>query len=251
MNCIEFEAAVEHAVETREPLAPTMLEHTSTCTDCRQFWEVQQQLDAVIVAWRSAKPPVELVGAVLVELAKPFGADSLRRIESRLEQDDLWANEVISGSRTNAIQAPSATTRKSQSGHLAMASVAACVAFAVVFATQFSGQDRHELARAPQTRMIDRNDVNAPVDVSSTLTAVFSDLRSEYREMASETTSVAREMVNAIPHRVPVSALPVRDEIDLRPNPSDVVRMWQPIGSRVESALGFLWQAIPSEVPSG
>jgi hypothetical protein len=35
------------------------------------------------------------------------------------------------------------------------------------------------------------------------------------------------------------------------PLTDSVNSIWKPIGNRVEDALGFLWDAVPSRVPSG
>ena len=100
--------------------------------------------------------------------------------------------------------------------------------------------------------MIDQSiSANSPIDLPLTLTEVFSDLRSEYRDLASETTSVARDLVNGLPVRVEVPVRPQPDVVVFGPTANDVGRIWRPIGSRVESALSFLWQTVPSEVPSG
>ena len=88
--------------------------------------------------------------------------------------------------------------------------------------------------------------------VSSTLSRVISDLRSEYDEMANETNSAIHEVVNVIPQRVAASVMPEAEEFEvLIPDSSEVNRVWKPIETRVETALGFLLRAVPSDAPSG
>ena len=253
MNCIEFEAAIEHAVEVRQRLPSVSLEHTASCADCQALLERHRQLDTAIVAWRASKPRPGLADAVLAELALPVRLGDRDAMEDLKNYNDFSSVEAVFEPRSVSVQIDSRAKRKARPAQLAMVSVAACLFAAVVFVTRYAGrnhQNGHEMTRISPVQVREFAVVDQPPDVSGTLTAVFSDLRSEYREMASETSAVAREMVNAIPHRVSVSALPDPDEIRLHSSSNEMGSIWKPIGNRVESALGFLWQAIPSEVPS-
>ncbi len=270
MNCIEFESALERSVETRLPLEQLAVNHILDCDSCRSEWEIRCQLDTAIDAWRSdlgieavagltdqqltslanaihpATPPAELCDLVLAELLSPaiaYGA----------AKPDLTSHQLLpprglrSKSKENDI--------RRLSSFLAVASVAACLLLAVIFATNQADRNSAELARVSAPSVI-QQPITPPatptsLDVSQTLTAVLSDIRSEYRDMASETTSVARDLVNALPQHVIIPFPASRDEVELTPSSGDVVRIWRPISSQVESALGFLWQAVPSEVPAG
>lgn len=282
MNCTEFEIAAEYAVETRTSLAAVALAHLSTCGECRRAWELQQQLDVVIGAWRSVQPGVGLADGVLAEIAGTVGSNGWDLWDECDQWDD--GNEELSEVRDRRVptwderlrssfselqansgnfngatvrhgmsddQSAPVTRPTTRSGALVIASAAACLVFAVLFASQFGVNDGNNLAGNRQGRTSDVVVADTALDVSSTLTEVFSDLKSEYREMASETTAMAKDMVDAIPHRLDVSSRPDSDKIELHPNSSDMARILEPIGSRVESAFGFLWNAIPSELPSG
>ncbi len=266
MNCIEFEAALELSVETRQPLEPAAVKHTLNCDNCRSEWEIHRQLDTVIDAWRSeigiqvvagltdqqlkalastvhpATLPAGLCDLVLAELTKPALTHGP-------------AKPVAIGYQHSSPKALRSKPKNSdlprRSGALAIASVAACLFLAVIFATNQAGRDSRELVKVAPPTFVEQPIASVPLDVSQTLTAVFSDIRSEYREMASETTSVARDLVSVFPQHVSVPFQASHDEVELRPTSGDVVRIWRPISSQVESALGFLWQAVPSEVPAG
>lgn len=254
MNCIEFESAVERAVETRMPLPSALLEHAARCAECQKLWEQQRQLDEAITAWRSVMPRKSLADAVLAELALPVRLDNQDVLDDFAICDESEISLVDLKPQSFAMPVRSATEAKQRSGLLALTSVAACMIVAVVFTSQYARRDLDPARNLASERPKSQSDlkvVESNVDVSSTLTAVFSDLQSEYRGMADETTAVAREMVNAIPHPIAVSVLPDSDPISLHPNPDDLGRMWKPIGAGVESAFGFLWQTVPSQVPSG
>ncbi|MEI8021487.1 MAG: hypothetical protein WCH39_24975 [Schlesneria sp.] len=294
MNCIEFEAALELSIETRQPLeflsleeldvlsrvkvprvhgaeAPgkplvAALKHTLECESCRREWEIHCQLDTVIDAWRSeigiqaltgltdqqmkafaagidpASLPAGLRDSVLAELIDPA-------LTRGLSQPDAGTHHGLPRTAIHSKSEDSDSLRRS--GILAVASVAACLALAVIFATNQARRSSFDLARVSPAPAIEQPITVTPLDVSQTLTAVFSDIRSEYREMASETTAVARDLVNVFPQHVSVPFQATHDELELHPTSGDVVRIWRPISSQVESALGFLWQAVPSEVPAG
>lgn len=272
MNCTEFEVALERAVETREPLATTTLEHVANCAACREIWEAQQRLNAAIVAWKFAVPPTGLADAVLAKLAweddSHAESSSFWEGEALAEPSSSWEGEApaepssplkatvqppvqrVSPLHGSAGASPS-RNREARSGLLVMATVAACLVVAVVFTAQFSRNPNHNLAQNIRFQPVNSIGSDLPVDVTGTLTTVMSDLQTEYREMANETTAMAWDMVSGIPHPVSVSTIPISDDIELLPKSDDMVRILQPIGNGVESALGFLWKAIPGEVPPG
>jgi hypothetical protein len=247
MNCIEFETAAERAVETRQPASAMMLEHQSTCSDCRQAWERQRQLDGVIAAWKSVRSRVDLADAVLDQLSRPdTGFDWDSDLPNNSEHyDSEHGLAVVPSSRTLAT-----SRRASRSGLLVLGASAACLAIAILF-TAFNSSDPHQLASRSQPVPNQRIHSDVSLDMSTSLTSVISDLQSEYRDVASETTAMAREMVDGITQPVEMSSLTTTDAVDLRPISKDVGRMLQPIGDGVESAFGFLWQALPREIPAG
>lgn len=247
MNCIEFETAAERVVETRQSPSSGMTEHLSSCAGCRQIWERQQQLDSAIAAWKIAQPRINLANAVLNELARPASI-----LDRELDFTDIPVHHASEpGSvvtraslNTNVPQVPS------RSSPLPLLATAACLVIAILFAMSFSSNDRHELASRQNVVPATQVDAELPLDMSETLTAVISDLRSEYRDVATETTAIAREMVGGISPSVEMSPL-ATDAAELLRDSKDFVRMFSPIGDGVESALGFLWQALPSEIPAG
>ena len=201
-----------------------------------------QQMKAFATGIDPASLPAGLRDSVLAELIDPA-------LTSALSEPDAMTYHGLP--RTAIHSKPKDSDSQRRSGILAVASVAACLVLAVIFATNQAGRSSVDLARVSPTPPIEQPITFTPLDVSQTLTAVFSDIRSEYREMASETTAVARDLVNVFPQHVSVPFQASHDELELRPTSGDVVRIWRPISSQVESALGFLWQAVPSEVPAG
>jgi hypothetical protein len=127
----------------------------------------------------------------------------------------------------------------------------ACLLIVIVHLKDFSGNHSNQLARRSPTTIRETDVSNPQLDVSETLSEVFSDLRSEYREIASETRSAAMDLVNRLPGQMDIFIPAERDDVVVPSRTNDVSRFWAPIGSRVETALGFLWQAVPAEIPSG
>ena len=258
MNCTEFEAAVERAIESREPIAEDLFAHTTTCSTCRNVLELHQQLDAAIDAWRLATPPSGLVNSVLLELSEPSWSEDSAELRILLGLDEFKTNQTKAEPAFVVRSKEPVVRRKTRTSALTMSSIAACLFVGVVLITSYSGnnaiQQRNRLEHffQNQTGNLSKTESSG---VSSKLTELLTDLRSEYREIASETTSAAKEIVNVIPQRVAASIIAetneITNEIELLPTSSDVTRMWQPIGSRVGTALSFLLQAVPSEFPSG
>ena len=225
MNCSELEDAIDQCVETHQSLSVSAQSHIADCAECRAVWERFQILDTAIVAWRPVKQSAGLVDAVLAELAAPV---------------------VVTVKAT----VPSDKRRAVRSSTAALFSVAVCLCIAILVFVQ-KPVIVDGLARTNHSTTIETVTNDLPLSVSQTLTSVLSDLRSEYRELANETTSAARELVSSIPHSVSVSL--TTDSIDTDPLPTseDVARAWKPFGRGVEHALGFIWNAVPSEIPSG
>jgi hypothetical protein len=238
MNCIEFEAALEYQIESRMEIDPLTMEHVGQCPQCQIAWQIHQQLDAAIVAWRPVEASAGLVDKVLAELMAAM--PDLQTV--RTTGDRVTSSRQIETSRTSLAFGHRST---------ALVASAACLMMAVVFLTQLERRELPGIVRRSHSSGRKVEVAQAPLDVSLTLSEVLSDLRSEYHEMATETKSAAMELVNGIPRQIEIPRGPDADEILVRPISSDVSRIWRPIGSRVETALGFLWQSLPTEVPSG
>lgn len=300
MNCTEFKTAVEWTLDTHGTLTAMAREHLSTCHSCRAHWDIQQQLDEAISVWqngsgidaltdlsaehvtalvetlRGTAPAISLSEAVLKELMVPDPAER----DWRPHSARVTLAQVVPA-KDSQTRAPRHThaARGSRAGGIALVAAASCLLFAIMIVRQTPSTDvRHSLAVAAPTltspaatvtplrsRPEAGLEVAAP-DVSETLTAVFSDFQSGYREMATETTLAARDLVNSIPVKsVPLKPLPLRSnpveetnsaslnsgEVDIILPSVDPTRIWRPISTKVETALGFLWTTVPSEVPAG
>lgn len=237
MNCIEFEAAIERAVEQRTPLSSAMLEHAGGCAACQQLCDRYLVLESAITAWRQPEAPAGLVDSVMGYLNWPDRLDEI-----------LPAAEQVSSTR-RAFSGTRSRSRRSQGW--AIVGMSACLLIAAIVLIRANRHGGMDLASKAKGRWNVADRINEPVDLPRTLTAVLSDLKSEYSGIAVETSNTARDLVSAIPRPATTAVLPETDEFMLSAAPGEMARMWKPIGNQVGSALGFLLQAVPSEVPSG
>lgn len=67
MNCTDFRSAINDALDSRRPLRTDAAAHLGECRDaaCRQAWDDALLLERAIDSWRSARPAVDVVQAVL------------------------------------------------------------------------------------------------------------------------------------------------------------------------------------------
>lgn len=251
MNCSSFESALEQATETREPLSAQAAAHAQSCTACGQRMLRSQLLDDVIAAWRLTTPPRGLVDSVLAKLAEP--AAEIAGSFNDAEEFDTVATHASTMSASNwesSVPARKTTTKSARSSFFAVATIAACLMIAIV-----TSMRSPQSAFSPETQLakvsspVTETRLDSPFDVPGALSTVLASLQSEYRGIASETTSAANEIVASIPDRD--SELLDVDQPEMFPAADEVTRALNPIGSRVGSALGFLLQTIPSEVPAG
>ena len=285
MNCTEFKAVFERSLETRGTLDAMAREHVASCSSCRAQWDVQRQLNATIEAWQAeagidalstlspkyVRPlmetlrrdaaPLKLAGSVLKELnisrhartehAGPEPAEIVSA-EVKWRKDSTNVAEIQPGRPESPQPLVAAPPR---AGGIAVLVAAACLLFAVMFTSQPS---HRPMPPSPEVATVPPQQLTEPdgVDVSETLTAVLSDLQSEYQEMATETSSAASDLAKVIPvgsnplsHYVPEHPYP--EDFKIRPTSVDAARIWRPISTKVETALGFLWNTVPSQVPAG
>ena len=222
MNCIEFEAELENQVETRCAITLAAMEHASQCPECRVAWQIHQQLEVAIAAWQPVEGSSDLSDRVLMQL--------------QMKDPGAFSNASVP-----------ASNRKFS----VLVATVVCLLIVIVHLKDFSGNHSNQLAQRSPTTVRETDVSNPQLDVSETLSEVFSDLRSEYREIASETRSAAMDLVNRLPGQMDIFIPAERDDVVVPSTTNDVSRFWAPIGSRVETALGFLWQAVPAEIPSG
>ena len=254
MNCIEFDAAAERAIETRSPLDGPALAHAATCSSCQANLIRHRYLDSAIDSWKQVQPPSKLLEAVLSELSLMTSEHVDREADDLTPDHDIDVFEITDQSILRSAPTVQARMRRSRTSILAMTSLVACLFVMALVTLNFdtlSEQPKDRLTQSPPNRRMKFERSNAPYDVSNTLIEVYSDIRSEYREIASETSSAAKEIINAIPHHVVPPFATDAENIELLPDANDVGRILNPIGSRVATALDFLWQTVPSEASSG
>ncbi|WP_373650685.1 MULTISPECIES: hypothetical protein [unclassified Schlesneria] len=284
MNCTEFNKEFEQSLETSQPLDSTAREHLSVCPSCRAFCEYQQQLDDAIDAWRSGSglealyelPPQHMEGLVdmLRRAAPPTRlADFVLHQLGELEPAEAGASELprplrrVAAVHTHRRESRSAPGFFASRAILFASTVAAvCLVVTVLVSIGRKEQIQQVASQSPAVPVEFTSPspviVAAPqdglvtADVSETLTAVLSDIRSEYQVLATETTLAAREFASVMPVR-PIS-LNLRkpepetlESVDSKSSAVDATRILSPISTRVESALGFLWNTVPSSVPAG
>ena len=247
MNCSEFDIELEHLVESRGgTLTEGAVAHAAACAGCRQQWYDQRLVDAALLAWRPVRSPDSLTESVLGQLL---------------------------GERTRPAGLPHTMTRaEARLGWMAVSAVAACLlaVLGIGMATRSGPIDR-SLARHQSghpTRMIQPPvHVSDPVEVASTMAAVLNDLRTGYRELAAETSAIAREFAVVLPETpaVPWAELGLSDTgsktvgstdhssgnvVDMAP-PGAVSVIGRSIGTQIGQAMDFLWVAVPESVPRG
>ena len=254
MNCFEFETAAERAIETRTPLDGPALAHAATCSSCHASLIRHRQLDSAIDSWKQIQPPSRLLEAVLSELSLTTPEHVDRDADDLSPVRDAYLIEITGQCILHPTPTVQTRMRRSRNSILAMTSLVACLFVMALVTLNFdtlSEQPKDRLTQSPPNRRMKFERSNAPYDVSNTLIEVYSDIRSEYREIASETSSAAKEIINAIPHHVVPPFATDAENIELLPDANDVGRILNPIGSRVATALDFLWQTVPSEASSG
>jgi hypothetical protein len=94
-------------------------------------------------------------------------------------------------------------------------------------------------------------DASLSRDYSETVSDVISELKSEYNGIASETSAVVDAIADAMSTHAPTKPATAESDADGFPKAGEASRVWQPIGSRVKTALGFLLLALPGERPKG
>lgn len=235
MNCIEFEAALAGQADARIPLSPDALKHAAVCPDCSQQLRLNRQLDVAVQAWRPVTDLPDLTDRVLLEL--------------QTSTDDSFTPNLVVGNAGRQRLRPTSTGR----GRMTLvASFAACMVVAVIGLTLSSQQASTIADRTADAPSEKRETVATSLDVSSTLSEVISDLGTEYQEIARETSLAAKDLALVLPQSHENPARPeTEEESGQQSAVTDAARILRPISSRVETALGFIWQAIPTEVPSG
>jgi hypothetical protein len=243
MNCTRFNDAFKRSIEMRGPLEAEANDHLAECADCRLEWQTQSQLDLMIARWQTVGLTRDFADPVLAELARLDVATKLPESNLIADRDATTTRSIVSG-LNGSVSRPGMRLG-------VLGSVAASLMAATLFFSQFERQPTELLTGVPPVIPRDSAIAEVRLDVSQTLSEVLADLRSEYREVADETRSVALDLVNSIPGRVEIPDQSMLSDIEIPTTPRDVGQMWRPIGSRVETALGFLWQAIPQEIPPG
>lgn len=227
MNCSEFERELEQLVETRGNALPAAaLNHCSQCAVCQQLWNDHQLLTAAVTLWKPVIVPASLADGVL---------DQLR---------DLRQPEPA-----NRAKARSASGQ----GRIAVAAAAVLLAVLGFGMTRWSGSIGDQLALQQPDR------ASAPLEVASSMAAVFDDLRTEYRGLADETSATARDLAITMPSTasvVPwVDANPLAGSTstndETSASPHAVTALGNSIGTQISQAMDFLWTSVPDEVPRG
>ena len=233
MNCSEFESNLEELVEVRsEMLSDSLATHVRECAACGQRWRDHQLLAAAVRVWRPVVVPQLLAESVLKQLHR--------------DHQPRTASDTRPGTRTG--------TR-----WVVVTIAAACLlmlfGFGVSRPTRPTGSGGMAAGRTPESQ-----------EVTSSVVAVFQDLKSEYRELAAETSATARDFAIVIP--VPSNAAwsdmgladpttrPV-DTTDSSPDestgnqrpPGAVTALGRSIGSQISQAMDFLWVAVPDDIP--
>lgn len=231
MNCSEFEAAVDQLVESRgRDLSGDAAVHQRTCPACGRLWQDTCLLEAAITAWRPVETPVAMTDRVM---------------------QGLFAD----ASPAKVVMLPDSSAGQTSAGRWVVAASVACVLLAGWMAARNSDDGRSARLASGVHRgvLIEQTPVVAalPAEVSQSVTALLTDLNTEYRGLAAETSATARDIAAVLPSPIlwpdPVSTTPAEEE----PSPSTGTVIGRSIGDQIGQAIGFLWQTVPGELPSG
>ncbi len=256
MNCSKFEVVLNEQIDSRRsPLSEEAVTHRKSCPACESLWRDHCLLESAISAWRPVDVPASLSDRVLRSLTGP----------SAPLTDEMPTVLLESRSLEPAVL----SRRQSRRTNWVVAATLACVAMTCWMATRRIDPLREDGATVALTTPNARRSVTggqpslgkraevSEVGVSDSVVAVLADLKAEYQELANETTATARDFAAVMPQSVawPRAVLPVREEIsedhgtDAVPQPgADLSRS---IGDQIGQAIGFLWDTVPSRVPSG
>jgi hypothetical protein len=255
MNCNEFEIAVENAIEGRTGLDPLALQHAGYCQTCRDEWERQQTLDVAIRAWKSVQPSADLTAAVLSELERTSDTDldCLKPITGSEEAD---LRKLLNAPLPiQPLPAAKPAKQPARGAHWVLLSLVSCLVVAILFAQQFSrkdaGQNRDDMANVDRDQGTEIADASLSRDYSETVSEVISEMKVELNGIATETSAVVDAIADAMSTRAPAGQATTENDTDGFPKSGEAARVWQPIGSRVKTALGFLLLALPGERPKG
>ena len=234
MNCSAFEKELENLVETRvDSLPQSVVAHVGTCDACRALYRDHQLLSVAIGRWRLVETPSLMATTVLRQV-----------LSEQLSSPKFQAAHV-----------------SSRRGWVSVAAAACMLAVLGIGVSLRSDSIDRSLAQKVYDRPapIIEDSLDAPVEVASSMAAVFDDLRTEYQELAADTTATARELAVVIPTSPAIpwgdmgmsniaANLAVPDE----PQASGgVTAIGRSIGTQITQAMDFLWTTVPPEVPRG
>ncbi len=244
MKCIEFQSALECAIEQRTQLSPGVLRHISHCAECRHFWELQNRVDEAIAAWHALQtpaPPVEKVLAIL-------GRESAKW---ELDVFDAPSNFVaIDESDRSRRNGPVATRRQARRHArfdiLAIALCAAClvqVLVSSVFVSRVSNTPQwDELTRRLRDRSSGLLVADSSSDLTSELSELIDGLRRQFYRVVVESNTAGSERNEEIPQNEVVLVDSRTNEAETRPASQDVERGCNPVVNRLQLGFGFLYQ---------
>lgn len=256
MNCSKFEVVLNEQIDSRRsPLSEEAVTHRKSCPACESLWRDHCLLESAISAWRPVDVPASLSDRVLRSLTGP----------SAPLTDEMPTVLLESRSLEPAVL----SRRQSRRTNWVVAATLACVAMTCWMATRRIDPLREDGTAVARTTPNARRSVTggqpslgkgaevSEVGVSDSVVAVLADLKAEYQELANETTATARDFAAVMPQSVawPRAVLPVREEIsedhgtDAVPQPG--AELSRSIGDQIGQAIGFLWDTVPSRVPSG
>jgi hypothetical protein len=231
MNCSDFERELDLLVETRgADISGPGAAHAAECQQCRTRWAEHRLLERAVSAWKVI-PAVSMVDAVLEQCTETVLMPP--RVPPSTSRGVHWA---------------------------AVAMVAACLLIVVgigVIPSPDAGPGSHG---ATNEASVSRAE---PIEVASSVAAVLDDFRTEYRDMAAETSATARDLAGVIPvasvstwspagfaDPLP-GAVSSNDLPEQSKSPGAVTEIGRSIGTQLVQAIDFLRVAVPDDVPAG
>lgn len=246
MKCTEFEQKLRESVECRRPIDSDELRgHASRCDRCRIVWEQAKCLERIIPLWQARTVEVDLVDAVLTQVA----LGDRRHETSRAATSASTVVSQIPGERIPAIDSESSavqrrTPRNARRDGWAVLTAVAVVLLLMIRPLLQSDSTQPEMPAAG-TQFVELDNAPRPNEpIAGDVDAFVEDASSAYLTLALNAAEAVTDMTTFVS---PVEPPSMTIEFDAAA-PTWIDR-WgdnlKPIGHDVGKAVEFLFKALP------
>jgi len=256
MNCTEFELKLTAAVESHQSLDSRELEaHLADCADCRVRWEEYALLEQAVSVWRESTPPIDIVDAVVAELA----FDGNGPIETPRAAKPYSVGAEPQHEETARRNLP---TGRVHPRRLFRSVMSACVVAAAVLIAVFTLPTSDSTpGNGPLPPLVENpapdpdipETVAGPVlDADDDLDTLLLDAGGAYLVLARDAVDVVADATLSFPSTQRENVTTQRNQSIDAPTASDWVDKFEdelaPVGRNLGQAFDFLIEAVPAEV---